>query len=61
MTRPFNTKHPFRGKSHYKSRLENRGYTRTPIMVSLEDLRKQQGSMGDEQRELWLERQHNGI
>lgn len=43
MTRKYNTKHE-RARSRYRSRLEKRGYSRTPVMETLEDLRKRQGN-----------------
>ena len=50
MTRPFNTKHPMRGRSNYKKRLakrHSRGFTTAVLMPDLATLRKWQGVWRD--------------
>lgn len=44
MTRPYNCKHPDRGRSNYKRRLEARGLTRAPELDDLDNLRRKQTS-----------------
>jgi hypothetical protein len=43
MTRKYNARHPERSRSRYKQRLEKRGYSKSPMMESLQTLRNRQG------------------
>lgn len=42
MSTKHNTKHADRGKSHYKTRLQARGYSKAPAMEGLDTLRARQ-------------------